>query len=171
MVLVSVCKILTFGFHHLIISAVRCSSCLWLELVPPVLLLPLSVLLGVQLSLESQWSEHSLQANSPLAGKVHRGLAFRPSSWPKMKARNKACPRRCVVSAVCTLTCTDWSLRDTGHKMALSPALVVRALQGRHLPQGMCPDVWSPKRGLSQKLSFFYLSQKLCLFFSLLAHP
>ena len=34
------------------------------------------------------------------------------------------------------LTCTDWSLRDMGHKMALSPALVVRALLGRHLSSG-----------------------------------
>jgi hypothetical protein len=39
MVLVSVRKILTFAFHHLVISGVRCSSFLWLELVPPVILL------------------------------------------------------------------------------------------------------------------------------------
>ena len=37
--LVSVSKILMFAFHHLEISGVRCSSCLWLELVPPVVLL------------------------------------------------------------------------------------------------------------------------------------
>ena len=36
--------------------------------------------------------------------------------------RNRACPRRCVASAVCTLTCADWSLRDWGQKMAPSPA-------------------------------------------------
>jgi hypothetical protein len=35
-VLVSVSKILMFAFHHLVISGVRCSSCLWLELVPSV---------------------------------------------------------------------------------------------------------------------------------------
>ena len=34
-----VSKILRFAFHHLVISGVRCSSCLWLELVPPVILL------------------------------------------------------------------------------------------------------------------------------------
>ena len=33
------CKILTFAFHHLVISDVSCYSCLWLELVPPVILL------------------------------------------------------------------------------------------------------------------------------------
>ena len=38
-VLVSVSKILMFAFHHLVISGVRCSSCLWLELVPSVILL------------------------------------------------------------------------------------------------------------------------------------
>jgi hypothetical protein len=37
--MVSVSKILTFAFHHLVISGVRCPSCLWLELVPPVILL------------------------------------------------------------------------------------------------------------------------------------
>jgi hypothetical protein len=30
--------------------------------------------------------------------------------------------------------------------------------------RGRCPDVWSPKLGLSQKLCFFCLSQKLCRF-------
>ena len=35
-VLVSVSKILTFAFFYLVNSGVRCSYCLWLELVPPV---------------------------------------------------------------------------------------------------------------------------------------
>jgi hypothetical protein len=38
-VLVSVGKILTFAFCHLVISGVSCYSCLWLELVPPLILL------------------------------------------------------------------------------------------------------------------------------------
>jgi hypothetical protein len=37
-VLVSVSNILTFAFCHQVISGVRCSGCLWLELVPPVIL-------------------------------------------------------------------------------------------------------------------------------------
>ena len=37
-VLVSVSKILSFACHHLVISGVRFSSCLWLELVTPVIL-------------------------------------------------------------------------------------------------------------------------------------
>ena len=39
MVLVSVIKILTFAFSRLVISGFSCYSCLWLELVPPVILL------------------------------------------------------------------------------------------------------------------------------------
>ena len=38
-VLVSVSYILTLAFHHLVISGVSCYSCLWLKLVPPVILL------------------------------------------------------------------------------------------------------------------------------------
>ena len=38
-VLVSVSKILTSAFHHLVISGISCYSCLWLQLVPPVILL------------------------------------------------------------------------------------------------------------------------------------
>jgi hypothetical protein len=52
------------------------------------------------------------------------------------KGQNRGCPRRCVASAICMLTCTDWSLRDVGYKMAHSPALAVRALPGGHLSSG-----------------------------------
>ena len=37
--MVSVSKILTFAFRHLVISGVSCYSCLWLELVPQVIML------------------------------------------------------------------------------------------------------------------------------------
>jgi hypothetical protein len=87
-------------------------------------------------SLLSLSSQSTLPASSPLVGKVHRVLVLRPASWLKMKAQNRACPRRCVASAVCALTCTDWSLRDLGHKMAPSPALEVRVLPGGHLSSG-----------------------------------
>ena len=39
MILVSISKILTFTFHHLVISGVSCCSCLCLEIVPLVILL------------------------------------------------------------------------------------------------------------------------------------
>ena len=37
--MVSVSKILMFAFRHLVISGVSCYSCLWLELVPLVIML------------------------------------------------------------------------------------------------------------------------------------
>jgi hypothetical protein len=78
-VLVSVNKILTFTFCHLVISGVSCYSCLCLEIVPLVILLPSINRAGrLALSSEFQCSEQSLQASSPLAGKVHRYLAFGP---------------------------------------------------------------------------------------------
>ena len=42
-----------------------------------MILYPVSPLLGEQLCPVSQWSEHYLQANSPLVGKVHRSLELR----------------------------------------------------------------------------------------------
>jgi hypothetical protein len=92
-VLVSVSKILTFTFCHLIISGVSWFSCLWLELVPQVIILASISRPGrLDLSSEFQWSEHSLQASSPLTGKVYRYLALGPPSWPKTKAQNRTCP-------------------------------------------------------------------------------
>jgi hypothetical protein len=80
-VLVSVSKILTFIFRHLVISGVSCYSCLCLEIVPLVILLPSIRRRGrLPLSSEFQWSEQSLQASSPLSGKVHSYLAFGPPS-------------------------------------------------------------------------------------------
>ena len=79
MVLVSVSKILMFAFRHLVISGVSCYSCLWLELVPQVIMLASISRPGrLALSSEFQWSEQSLQASSPLSGKVHSYLVFGP---------------------------------------------------------------------------------------------
>ena len=79
MVLVSVSKILTFTFRYLVISGVSCYSCLCLEIVPLVILLPSISRPGrLALSSEFQWSEQSLQASSPLSGKVHSYLVFGP---------------------------------------------------------------------------------------------
>jgi hypothetical protein len=38
-VLTSVSRILTFAFHHLVISGASCYGCLWLELFPQVIML------------------------------------------------------------------------------------------------------------------------------------
>ena len=106
-----------FTFHHLIISGVSWFSCLWLELVPQVILLASISRPGrLDLSSEFQWSEHSLQASFPLTGKVHTYLAVRPPSWLKMKAQNRTCPRSFVASVVHTTT------QSPGTKMSAADA-------------------------------------------------
>jgi hypothetical protein len=81
-----------FTFRHLVISGVSWFSCLWLEPVPQVILLA-SISKPGRLALsEFQWLENSLQAISPLTGKVHRYLALGPPSWLKMKAQNRTYP-------------------------------------------------------------------------------
>ena len=93
-------RILTFTFHHLVISGVSYYSCLCLEIVPLLILLPSISRLGrLALSSEFQWSEHSLQASSPLTGKVHIYLAFGTPFWLKMKAQNRTFPRSRVALA------------------------------------------------------------------------
>ena len=128
----SVSIILMFIFCHRVNSGVSCYSCLCLEIVPLVILLPSISRPGrLALSSEFQWSEHSLQASCPLTGKVHRYLVFGPLSWPKMKAQNRTFPRICValavteavVSVVHTLTCADYFLQSPRTKMALLAAL------------------------------------------------
>ena len=54
--------------------------------------------------------------------------------------------------------------------MAPSPAPHSPLGQIPLLWQGRCPDVWSLKCGLSQKLCCFCLSQKLCCFCSVHSH-
>jgi hypothetical protein len=101
------------------------------------------------------------------AGKVHRGLELSSASWLKMKAQRGPCPRSYVVSAACTLSWSDWSLRDLGYKMALLPAPEIRALPGGYLSFGggsvqmfgaqfffLAEDA-GPKGALSQKLYCF----------------
>jgi hypothetical protein len=112
---------------------------------------------------EFQWSEHSLQASSPLTGKVHRYLAFRLPFWPKMKAQNRTCPRSCFATVVHTLTCADYFWWSPGTKMSVTDAQAKPSQAGPTpiLWPERCPDVWSPKRVLTQKLCGSCLSQKL----------
>ena len=86
-VLVSVSNILKFAFHHLVMSGVRCSSYLWLELVPPMILIASVSIPG---SSTLSWV---LVIRVLFAGKlfccrkVHRGLELRSASWLMMKAQ------------------------------------------------------------------------------------
>ena len=85
------------------------------------------------LSSEFQWSEHSLQASSPLTG---RYLAFGPPSWPKMKAQNRTCPRSCVASACHRSFCSPHShlhrlVSEASENQDGSPRCSCKALPGR----------------------------------------
>jgi hypothetical protein len=75
MVLVSVSKIFTFTFHHLVISGASWYSCLCLEIIAlEILLASISRSWRLDLSSEFQWSEHSLKASSPLTGAQISGV-------------------------------------------------------------------------------------------------
>jgi hypothetical protein len=120
-VLVSVSKSRMFAFWHLIISGVRCSNCLWLELVPPVILLASVSTPG---SPTLSWVP-VVRALS--VGKLSccREGAQRFGSQicllAEIKVPKGPCPRRSVASAAPVLSCVDWSLRDQGYKMVISP--------------------------------------------------
>ena len=123
LVLVSV----TFAFCHLLISGVSCYSCLWLEIVPLMMLLASISRPGwLAFSSEFQWSEYSQQASSPLTGKVHSYLVFGPPPGRRWRPKTGPFPEavllwpvtEAVVSVVHTLTCADYFLRSPGTKMA-----------------------------------------------------
>ena len=117
------------------------------------------------------WQSPSSRADtSPLTGKVPGCLEPETGSVPEavlllpVPEAVSLLQSTCSPFAVRELTCTDWSLRDPGPKMAPSPALVVQSPPRRAslLWRGRFLDVWSLK---------IALSQKLCHFCNLLAYP
>jgi hypothetical protein len=144
--LISVSKILKFAFCHLFISGVSCYSCLWLELVPLMILLASISRPGrLALSSEFQWSEPSLQASSPLTGKVHRYLVFltcllAEHEGQKQDLSQKLChfvlSQKLLASVVHTLICADLSWRDPGTKMAPPGIQQSPPRHARHLSSG-----------------------------------
>jgi hypothetical protein len=128
-----------FTFRHLVISRVSWFSCLCLELVPQVILLASISRPGtLALSSEFQWSDHSLQASSPLKGKVHRYLEFGPLSWLKIKAQNRIVPEAVLLRPV-TEAVSFCSLHSHLHRLVSevsgnqdgSPRCSCKALPGR----------------------------------------
>ena len=102
---------------------------------------------------------------SPLAGKVPRCLEPKTGSASKVLW---------LLLSFCSphshLHRLSW--RDPGTKMGLPSASAKPSQAGRTplLWQGRCPDIWSLKQGLPQKLCYFFLSQNLCSFYSLHTH-
>jgi hypothetical protein len=131
---------------------------------------------GLQGTRDTRWLSHLLwwselsqgggggTDTSPLVGKVTGCLEPETESVlePVLLLQSVRSP-----FAFCKLTCAYWSLRYQDPKMDPSPALSVSP-PGRTplLWWGKCLDVWSSKRGLSQKLYCFFLSQKWCCFCS-----
>ena len=141
-----------FTFRHLAISGVSCYSCLCLEIVPLLILLPSISRRGrLALSSEFQWSEQSLQASSPLSEKVHSYLVFGPppgwrwrpktgsfqeavllwpGRWPVVWSWKWRCLRRSLALA-CPRNC--WPLYST-------PSPVQPALRGVPEPRWLLPE-------------------------------
>ena len=170
--MVSVSKILTFTFCHLVIPGVSFYSCLCLEIVPLFILLPSVSRPGRQaLSSEFQWSEHSLQASSPLTGRCTdiwcSDLLLAEDEGPKQNLSQKLCcfglSQKPLASVVHTLTCVYYFWWSPGTKMAPADpeAKASRAGWTHVLWPGRWPDVWGPKRVVPQLLCGSRLSQKL----------
>ena len=88
-----------------------------------------------------------------------------------------ACPRSCVLSAVYSHRLRRAYLHRLVSKGpgTHDGSLICSCSQsppGRAplLCQGKCPDIWSPKTGLSQKLCRYYMSQNLSCYCTLHSH-
>ena len=116
--LVSASKILKFAFCHLVIYGVRCSSCLWLELVPPVILLASVSTPG---SPTLSWDPVVRALSAGKLSSVREGMQ-RSGSQLCLLSEDEGlegpCPRSSVASVAHILSCMDWSLRDPGNKIS-----------------------------------------------------
>jgi hypothetical protein len=146
------------AFRHLLISGVSCYSCLWLEIVPLVILLASIRRPGrLALSSEFQWSEHTLQASCLLTGKVHRYLVFGPPSLQNMKADTGPVPEAMLLWPV-TEAVSFSSPHSHLHRLVsegsrnqdVSPRCCSKALLGRVETSplaGKVPGCLEPKTG------------------------
>jgi hypothetical protein len=132
MVLISISKIFMFSFHHLVIYGIRCSSCLWQELVPPVNLL---VSVSTPGSPTLSWVPR-LGAFS--SGKLSSGREGTQRSGTQLHilAEDEGQKGSSVASAACSSPSGLVSERplDTRWQSQLSPG--VRALPGGRLSSG-----------------------------------
>ena len=107
MVLASVSKILMFAFGHLVISGVSCYSCLWLELVPPVILLASISRPG---RLDLFWVSVIRALSAGKLSSCREGTqisGFRTCLLAEDEGLKQGLSQKLLVSVVHTLTCVD----------------------------------------------------------------
>jgi hypothetical protein len=105
---------------------------------------------------EAGWTPLLWQGSCPDVWSLKRGLPQKLCGFCLFQ--------KLLASAVHTLTCADQSRQNLGTQDAPPPDAVAKPSRAGQTPllwQGSCPDVWSPKHCLSQKLCGFSLSQKL----------
>ena len=118
-VLVSVSKILTSAFCHLVNSGVGCYSCLWLELVSQVILLASISRPGRQ---ALSWVSVVRALSAGRLSSYREGAQI-SGVWISLLAEDEGLKQglsqKLLASVVHTLTCTDLSWRDPGSMIFL----------------------------------------------------
>jgi hypothetical protein len=134
-VLLSVSKILMFAFSHLVISGVTCSSGVWLELVPLVILL-VSVIPPGSPTLSWVPGVRALSAGKLCGREGVQRSGAQPFLLAEGEGPKGPFPRSSVASAALALSCVDWSLRDLDTRWWSHLSPWVRALPGGQLSSG-----------------------------------
>ena len=107
MVLVSVSKILMSAFCHLVISGVSCYSCLWLELVPFMILLASTSRHG-RLALSSVSVFRALSGGKLSSYREGAQISVvRTCLLAEDEGRKQGLSQKLLASVLHTLTCVD----------------------------------------------------------------
>jgi hypothetical protein len=155
--------VLISAFHHLVNSGVSCYSCLWLELVPLVILL---FSISISGRLAPSWVSVVRALSAGRLSSFREGAqisGIQTCLLAEDEGLKQDLSEKLLASVVHTLTCADLSRWSLGTKLSPADALAIPSWAGQTpiLCQGWCSDVWSLKRGLPQKLCGSCLSQKL----------
>jgi hypothetical protein len=120
-VFVSVSKILTFAFCYLVISGIRCSSCLWLEFALPVILLasvssPVTPTLSL-VPVVRALSEGKLSSCRQGAQRTGAQICL----LAEYEGSKGSCTRSPFASVAHVLSSDDWLLRDPDTRWCSPP--------------------------------------------------
>jgi hypothetical protein len=140
-----------FTFHHLVISGVSCYSCLWLEFVPPMILLASVSSPGIPalswVSVVRVLSAGKLSScRKGAQSSVIQTCLLAEDEGQKQGLSQKWCCFCNLHSHLCRLVSEGPGIQDGSLTCSGSQSLPGRAPL---LWWGRCLDVWSPKGGLS----------------------